>query len=456
MQWSLEDIYKKQVRGNIPPRKHLSVLGEAQVTIEFDDGNKKIVDMDDKHARKLLKLSDQAETNEVQKWIESGGWDSADAQSLLTNQLNTIYTETIQLNNAGIREQFYEQVKELTDLKNNGRLHILQEALESGQISDIYLYLNTKLKSMFPVLVNVESLKRIGNIGFSEGAVGVGPGEALLTLFTEGSNPARGDIELPNGDEVELKAGEGRPGKTRVAGLVRNFENFTKEQYVKAEIDPGLVNNAKDALTKILNYEFNIPETSVPKIEEVKQVIKNHSLSVEEIAKSIATRLKGASYWGQVTDAQGNEARSVIIKLAELVNQNNAGNTKRAKEFFRTATPEGLVEGLSKFSSRPKIAIPIIKRGLRAGGNRDRGDLALAIAMAFQITEYYDELKQKFVYYTLFNKKDGLLVTWGPFTGNYEEDANRTLDNIMKSFDSVKVSADSGGRTGYNLAIKKV
>tara|TARA_R110000824_G_scaffold265092_1_gene453970 strand:+ start:220 stop:1320 length:1101 start_codon:yes stop_codon:yes gene_type:complete len=29
MQWSLEDVYKKQVRGNIPPRQHLSVLGEA-------------------------------------------------------------------------------------------------------------------------------------------------------------------------------------------------------------------------------------------------------------------------------------------------------------------------------------------------------------------------------------------------------------------------------------------
>ena len=28
MQWSLEDIYKKQVHGKIPPRKHLRVLGE--------------------------------------------------------------------------------------------------------------------------------------------------------------------------------------------------------------------------------------------------------------------------------------------------------------------------------------------------------------------------------------------------------------------------------------------
>ena len=37
MQWSLEDIYKKQVRGNIPPRKHLRVLGEAQITLSYDE-----------------------------------------------------------------------------------------------------------------------------------------------------------------------------------------------------------------------------------------------------------------------------------------------------------------------------------------------------------------------------------------------------------------------------------
>ena len=29
MQWSLEDVYKKQVRGKIPPRQHLRVLGES-------------------------------------------------------------------------------------------------------------------------------------------------------------------------------------------------------------------------------------------------------------------------------------------------------------------------------------------------------------------------------------------------------------------------------------------
>tara|TARA_R110002020_G_scaffold7228_1_gene30630 strand:+ start:1135 stop:2799 length:1665 start_codon:yes stop_codon:yes gene_type:complete len=42
MQWSLEDIYKKQVRGNIPPRRHLRVLGEKATSstnnfIKLDD-----------------------------------------------------------------------------------------------------------------------------------------------------------------------------------------------------------------------------------------------------------------------------------------------------------------------------------------------------------------------------------------------------------------------------------
>ena len=37
MQWSLEDIYKKQVRGNIPRRKHLHVLGEGSFTHEQEE-----------------------------------------------------------------------------------------------------------------------------------------------------------------------------------------------------------------------------------------------------------------------------------------------------------------------------------------------------------------------------------------------------------------------------------
>ncbi len=36
MQWSLERIYREQVNGNIPPRKHLNVLGENTEQSEWD------------------------------------------------------------------------------------------------------------------------------------------------------------------------------------------------------------------------------------------------------------------------------------------------------------------------------------------------------------------------------------------------------------------------------------
>ena len=260
MQWSLEDVYRKQVRGNVPPRKHLRVLGEAQVEITFDDGNKKVVDMEDKEAAKLLKLSDQEEKGEIKKWVESGGWDSKDAQFLLSQKLNTIYTNTIQLTNQEVRKQFYEQVTELT-AQNTGQLktkhgavlrsHILREALNMGEVSDIYAFLNGKLRSRFPLLVGVDSLRQIGEIAFAESAVGVGPGEALLTLFTEGTNPDTGDIVLPNNDEVELKGAQGRPGKSKVARLVGNFEKYAAGAYVKEQIAPVAIKNAERALEGI-------------------------------------------------------------------------------------------------------------------------------------------------------------------------------------------------------------
>ena len=53
MQWSLEDIYKKQVRGNIPPRKHLDVLGEAKLVIDLGDGVVKETEVDKKAAAEL-------------------------------------------------------------------------------------------------------------------------------------------------------------------------------------------------------------------------------------------------------------------------------------------------------------------------------------------------------------------------------------------------------------------
>jgi len=475
MQWSLEKIYSQQVRGKIPPRRHLRVLGEALVTIEFGDkdkkrgldaghsGHKKVVELDDIKARKLLKLSDQEERGEIAKWIESAGWDSADAQFLLSQKLSTIYTNTIQLTNQGVRDDFYEQVNRLTELKNSGRINILRDALNDGSV-DIYTHINEALKEHFPLLVTKKSLEQIGQIGFAEGAVGVGPGEALLTLFTEGVNPEKGDIVLPNNDEVELKAGEGRPGKTRVAGLVRNFEKFSTGEYKEEEIPPDWVKSAERALKEIMELGTELlenPQYSVSSgpINIIVGIIRDQKLSVEEKSKKLRNKL-GARYWDSAVDGRGQKAKDVIVALGEKVAHNSVKNTIRTKDFFRQAGEDGppyerLVDGLSKFSHRGDeeeikgIIRENINFGKRVTSNIE--EVALAIAMAFQITEYYDELPHKFTYYTLFDKYNGNLVTWGPFESDYVTNLTRTLNNIFQSLHLLDISADSGGRTGYNL-----
>jgi hypothetical protein len=63
MQWSLEDIYKKRVRGKIPPRKHLRVLGEAKLSLTLDDGTVKEVEVDEDRLEELDKAYD---------WVEGG------------------------------------------------------------------------------------------------------------------------------------------------------------------------------------------------------------------------------------------------------------------------------------------------------------------------------------------------------------------------------------------------
>lgn len=110
MQWSLEKVYKNRVRGKILQQPHLNVTGvldEARVTIEFDDGNIKEVELDQDEARKLLRLGRQdSSIGVINDWVESGGWDSPSAIYNLSVRINDIYAKSIQLDNAGVREEF--------------------------------------------------------------------------------------------------------------------------------------------------------------------------------------------------------------------------------------------------------------------------------------------------------------------------------------------------------------
>jgi len=432
-------------------------FNEAKVSIEFDDGNVKTVEMDNERARKMFMLSDiEDNTSPLSDWITEAGWDTDDAQSLLNPKLNSIYKTGIQLTNNQVRKEFYEQIQALTKRKKN--LNILREVLNKGAVDDIYSYLNKKLSSDYPLLVGEDVLKQIGQLAFAEGAVGVGPGEVLISLFTEGKNPDKGDIVLPDGDEVELKASQGRPGKSRVAALVKRFEEFIQQGHNVKRLDANEVNSAKAAIAAILQKANEIIQGKQP-TKNLESVIKAAS-SISDIEdaseiEKVAAFLVSAQDRAKLVEQLNPDAFKTLDAIGKQVASNKAGASKRGKAFFGSADDNDLIKGLSLFSSKGEdIATSIIRKGLDQGGSMDRVDLALGIAMTFQIAEYFDELKQKFNYYTLFNKGSGLIVTWGPFSDDYVTNANSILDNILSNRDKIVISADSGGRTGYNLSIK--
>jgi hypothetical protein len=438
--YRLEDLY------------NVVKINEAKVTIEFDGGNVKTVEMDNERARKLFMLSDiEDNTTPLLEWISEAGWNTEDAQSLLNPKLNAIYKEGIQLANSQVRKEFYEQIQSLTKRKKN--LNILREVLNKGAVDDIYSYLNTKLSSDYPLLVGEDVLKQIGQLAFAEGAVGVGPGEVLISLFTEGKNPDKGDIVLPDGDEVELKASQGRPGKSRVAGLVKRFEKFIQQGHEVVELSPNEINAAKQAI-EALKPKVQSPTNKIGRaiLDAINSFDPNNIDSVEYVASFIV----GSKPRAGVIQKLDPQAYNTLESIGKQVATNKAGASKRGKAWFSTANDQQLIEGLSLFASDDKqqVAKQIISKGLQQGKSMDRVDLALSIAMTFQIAEYYDELKQKFNYYTLFNKDSGLIVSWGPFSDDYVTNAINILNNILSNRDKIVISADSGGRTGYNLSIK--
>ena len=75
---SLQQLYGESVCGNVPPRKHLNVLGEAVVTVKFDDieGEYK-TRIEDVYARKVLGFTAGAKARldeRLDKWMQLGNW----------------------------------------------------------------------------------------------------------------------------------------------------------------------------------------------------------------------------------------------------------------------------------------------------------------------------------------------------------------------------------------------
>lgn len=450
---ALEDLYSQVAGKPVAPRKHLSVFGEATVSIEYSDGNTQSADLPDEEARKLFRLSKSEETEDFKQWAASAGWDTEAAQFALDGRLKAIYSKSIQLDNAGVRDAFHEEVISLTNLKNNNRLSVLESALKGG-LTNFKRHIEKLAASQgFKFITNDEALNHIAQITFEEGAVGVGPGEAVVTLFSEGKNPDEGDIILPSGELVELKAGAGRAGKGKTLALIRKFNEFIKVNKDRTPLDEAKVNSVMQA---IVDRDFSQEKANA---QSVINRVLNNIQTIDDLEAKVKAVYKDINrpYFAAIVDRQGIGVNEHIADFYNQIKQNNEKEGGSANRFFSTADKDTLLQGLSLFASSPNEATPLIQSALESNASGDLGSVARAIAAAMQIVEYHNEEKesQKFTYFTLFNKDNFNMLTLGPFTSSYKENVTRTINDMINHIDNIGISPNTGGgRGGYNLMLK--
>jgi len=220
MQWSLEDIYKKQVRGNIPPRKHLNVLGEG--TSEEHNINKR----NDVGYRdpKTGKWRFARASNAFIKDIMEPNFKYTESSSYLKRVLEhgkkaNVFEETDTINSDRVQKIYDYLTRGLDRGKVNSIVsefpktelqRSLLARLESAQGFNFYELINGKLGTNYEHDPGVIYMSPAGEEKRQRGASG--PGEALLAFLFNGQKPQVGDLDL-GGIGIELKKDEGRIGK---------------------------------------------------------------------------------------------------------------------------------------------------------------------------------------------------------------------------------------------------
>ena len=204
MQWSLEDIYKKQVRGNIPPRKHLRVLGEAQITLSYDEEGieDEVIEVKDKDLRNIAGyykgtvqgtfLSDE-DAKVIQELSVKCGFET---QFKFLKLLFTQYKVD------------YDILKKYVDEKDG--LTVLGSKLQGamGKV-DLWEICAPQLSFLKNPDDKSDFYNSLFTRKFEEGVVSVGAGELALAVLTEAKKATTGDL-LVGSLDVEVKTGKGR------------------------------------------------------------------------------------------------------------------------------------------------------------------------------------------------------------------------------------------------------
>tara|TARA_R100001015_G_C4607334_1_gene162440 strand:- start:81 stop:1430 length:1350 start_codon:yes stop_codon:yes gene_type:complete len=331
MQWSLEDIYKKQVRGKIPPRRHLHVLGEKfnlgdapgfarvrkqlsgeqpiranlsfigkQINSEEDidelDAEGEFTERDGAEKlkaafRKCREIENEDEARKCFEKITKGIGYIADTHQgeLLTNEAATAIRDLVKKSGFD-NEQTYNFVKMVlqrydlddkllaklgTDIENK---KVLTEAITEEPFGEVNLY--DVMKPQLAFLENEEDRSQVYNEIFSksfqEGTVGVGDGELAMSLFTEAFKGDVGDLKLPNGLNVEVKTGKARIISSRKGGFKKDRDKF---EYLANKSDLSI-----DDFN--MEYNFDLVTKTFQNTEQLKMFLEQDAKTERKDAKT--------------------------------------------------------------------------------------------------------------------------------------------------------------------------
>ena len=486
---------------------------EATVTIQYSDGQKQTYkDIPDETARTLITSNDLLYTlpGICKKWVSLGGWTSTDSIDVATNSLIKIFRNVFgdDLNNPEVITKLSAEVNTMIQTKESGTLDVFNGILplaQSGEAIDLFGLIQQNHPE-FELLTHIDVLSGVHNVVFSEANVNVGSGEVLITLYTEAVNPDEGDLMLPNGTKVELKAGDGRPGKAGVYSRIAKFEQYIKRhmkdtyesemintvsnvrevlisniQQLLMQYDPKkytqwpageqkYLKNWYETITKVYDTVTQTPETNYKQIciylDSLKKFYKKPTSSTgatqAKLYNIISNEIPETLQW--LLNLQ-----DVVITRTESQRKPSPGDTVIAKSHFAaydmTKTYSGnlpeeslysLVEDISIFSMNGTDASvrEVIKDVILSSGLAPSA-VALKIIGAIQIVDY--GLEDEFDYFMLMvdPKTGSKSIVIGPMgESNYTSTLSSCINTLIQH--DAHVLPDTGGRgkNGYNVGIK--
>jgi hypothetical protein len=468
----LDEVKQKSSKSKTLTESYKSVhIKEARIAVKFeDDPEVKNLTLSDEYAKRVLGYANvMAENAEdiIKEWVSAGGWGSV-AQDAIVPVLLRLFQKHYNLDDINNTKSIIRGIKDLVNYKD--KLKSFHKALVSDN-EDLYYFLSlTQQQLPSTQIFSPEIIDQIKNIVFAEGGVSVGEGEVMITLFSEAINPKKGDLEIEGVGEVELKGPAGRAGKGAV---------ISASAKALKEINKTLVDTTPRLKEQTINDMFILTEpiTSIKSeidrvsklrsskakvnyLELLKALIKKDKRSTEKLIKLTPAVAKnviqvGSGFLQINTEAlNGYESKfqQINSELLEKINYYNnikiQGHAVNFGSYFRIYKGTKAVDMLSKFSHKQQNDIKPIIAKYYGELNPDQ------IAAAIQIAGYQENEGFKFIAY--FNGNTNKLVSIGPFTNNYVQNLEITLqkaDKFKKVSTNLGGDAKGGGRGGFNVTV---